>query len=144
MESDEFLRRTAVLKTRDRIDFVTTIVFMVVCFVIGILALFEVTPLPKSLDETFQPWSQFTWSTMLILGSTFSFVGRIQGYLIPEAIGSLALALAFLTYVVAVMSVNFPNGLAVAMIFGTLVVKYGYRGWVLNRLARGGCEKNDR
>lgn len=138
MEDEEFLRRTVLLKTRDKIDFVTVNVFMVICFIIGILALFNITPLPRSLDEALYPVSHFSWATMLILGSTMSFVGRIKNHLMSEAIGSLSLAFAFLTYVVAIISNNFPTGLAVAMVFAALVVKYGYRGWVLSRLSRQG------
>lgn len=137
MENDEFIKRTILLKARDQIDFVTVSVFMVICFAIGVLALIDITPLPKSLNETLYPVSQFAWATLLILGSSLSLVGRIKSHLMAEAIGSMSLAVAFLTYVVAVVSVNFPNGLAVAAVFAALVVKYGYRGWVLKGLARG-------
>lgn len=137
MENDEFIKRTILLKARDQIDFVTVSVFMVICFAIGVLALIDITPLPKSLNETLYPVSQFAWATLLILGSSLSLVGRVRSHLMAEAIGSMSLAAAFLTYVVAVVTVNFPNGLAVAAVFAALVVKYGYRGWVLKGLARG-------
>lgn len=136
MANDDFLRRTVILKTRDQIDLATSSVFMVACFIIGVLALFNVIPLPKSLNETLQPVAHFAWATMLVLGSTFSFIGRLRNNLEIEAAGSLALALSFATYVVSITSVNLPSGVAVAAVFAALVVKYGYRGWVLNKVAR--------
>lgn len=136
MDHDEFIRRTLVLKTRDRIDFITTSVFMAVCFVVGALALLDVIPLPRSLTDTLHSYAHFSWATMLVLGSAMSFVGRVRNFLEVEAAGSLALALAFGTYVASIMYANSFGGLAVAAVFLGLVVKYGYRGYVLNKLSR--------
>lgn len=136
MENDEFLKQSALLKTRDNMEMVTSSVFMIVCFIIGVLALFGIMPLPRSLDDSLQPYAQFSWATMLILGSTLSFVGRLRVSLETEASGGIALALAFMTYVIAIVSNNFSHGLVVAAVFLALAVKYGYKGYVLNKLAK--------
>lgn len=133
---NEFLRRTIVLKERDRLDMVTFSVFTAVCFVLGILAIFELMPLPKSLNESLQPVAHYSWAVLLILGSSFAFVGRLKARLETEAGGCFSLALAFLTYVVAIISNGSPSGFAVAGVFLALVVKYGYRGYALNRLKK--------
>lgn len=137
MDENEFLRRATLLKTRDQMDFVTFTVFTLVTFTVGTLAMFGVIPLPKSLNLSLQPVAHYAWAFLLMLGSPLALFGRIRGSLESEAGGCLALALAFLTYVFAIVGNNLPDAIAPAAIFAALVVKYGYRSYVLASLAKG-------
>lgn len=143
MDENEFLKRATLLKARDQLDFVTFTVFTLVTFVIGTLAMFDIMPLPKSLNQTLQPLAHYAWAFLLMVGSPLALFGRIRGALETEAGGCLAIALAFLTYVFAILGNNLPSGLVVAAVFGALVVKYGYRGYVLASLARKGTRSAD-
>lgn len=123
---------------RNRADKVFITAFGVLQFIVGLIVLFGLLPTAPALEATLMSSSLYAWALLLVLGTPLLILGRFKSYLRLEAAGCFATATAYLVYCSAIFISNPAGGAVAAMFFSAFVIAYGYRGYVLNKLANRG------
>lgn len=128
--------KTREYRTRDKLDKITVVLFSLMLFIIGVVALLNYQFVPPSISESLVDTTIYTWAITLIVSSPMTIFGRLTGRLKIESLGSVGIAVGFGIYAIAILSVSMPQAIAVFCFLCTVCAQYAYRAYVINRLDR--------